>query len=91
MPILRECECLRCHWTWYPRRPGRPSTCPQCRCVRWDEPAKPKWGETPHVCYRESSDGTRHYVDGRIVAADGTVLRGPKQSEPRKRQNEVKP
>jgi len=35
---MKKRECLKCHWTWYPRKPGRPHVCPACHVATWDEP-----------------------------------------------------
>ena len=32
---LREWKCLRCGHKWWPRKPGRPQTCPKCRSPYW--------------------------------------------------------
>lgn len=36
--VVTQCECRTCHHKWYPRKPGRPKTCPKCRTCYWDEP-----------------------------------------------------
>ena len=30
----QSCKC--CGYAWYPREPGRPRVCPQCKSARWD-------------------------------------------------------
>ncbi len=30
-------KCLRCNYRWWPRKPGRPLTCPKCRSPYWDK------------------------------------------------------
>jgi predicted Zn-ribbon and HTH transcriptional regulator len=36
--VIAERHCLRCGKNWFPRKPGRPTTCPKCRSPYWDEP-----------------------------------------------------
>lgn len=35
-------QCLRCGFTWYPRKPGRPARCanPKCRSPYWNKERK---------------------------------------------------
>jgi hypothetical protein len=44
---VRRLKCLRCEWTWTPRKAGeRPLTCPHCHSSYWFRPrirpVKPK-------------------------------------------------
>jgi len=39
---LIKCLCLRCKYEWWPKKPGRPFTCPKCRSPYWDVPRKEK-------------------------------------------------
>jgi predicted nucleic-acid-binding Zn-ribbon protein len=33
---IRERTCLRCGYTWFPRKHGTPKNCPKCRSPYWD-------------------------------------------------------
>jgi predicted Zn-ribbon and HTH transcriptional regulator len=34
---IRQVQCVRCGWTWYPKQPGRPKRCPHCTSDYWDQ------------------------------------------------------
>jgi len=36
MEQITEKTCLRCGFKWFPRKPGRPATCPKCSAAKWD-------------------------------------------------------
>lgn len=38
--VISELECLRCDHKWYPRKPGLPATCPNCRSPYWNRPRR---------------------------------------------------
>jgi len=41
-PVIKPLSCTRCGWTWYPRGPKKPDSCPKCKSRRWDIPRKEK-------------------------------------------------
>lgn len=45
--VLTQCHCLRCNHDWYPRKPGLPKTCPNCRSVYWNEPRRDQVQQLP--------------------------------------------
>ncbi len=42
MPTIKEIECLRCSYKWYPEKPERPKVCPRCKSFNWNRPRKNK-------------------------------------------------
>jgi hypothetical protein len=40
--VLRQHTCLRCQYTWWPRRPTKPLRCPECKSPYWDRPRRLK-------------------------------------------------
>ena len=38
--VIREKECLRCGFRWFPRKPGEPKRCGKCLTPYWDVPPK---------------------------------------------------
>ena len=43
MEQIENKVCLRCGYgsgekKWFPRKPGRPATCPNCSSAKWDQP-----------------------------------------------------
>lgn len=59
--IITKKHCLRCGWSWTPRYPGRPATCPNCSAARWDEskgnnePGRKRIKTPPHKLIREAN------------------------------------
>jgi len=52
--VIKECECKKCGYKWFPRTPVEPTICPKCKSRFWREgrqrrapekPEDPKTGE----------------------------------------------
>ena len=37
MVRVRQATCIRCTYSWLPRKPGRPTKCPSCFDGDWDK------------------------------------------------------
>ena len=42
MTSIKQVECLRCSYKWYPESPERPQVCPKCKSYNWNRPRKVK-------------------------------------------------
>ena len=40
--IIKQLKCLRCGYTWFPRRPEKPKFCANCNSPYWDRPRRKK-------------------------------------------------
>ena len=40
--IIKQLKCLRCGYTWFPRRPKKPKFCANCNSPYWDRPRRKK-------------------------------------------------
>ena len=34
---MKKYKCKRCNHEWYPRKPSKPITCPNCKSAYWDK------------------------------------------------------
>ncbi len=48
---LSQLTCLRCGHTWWPRTPGRPGVCPQCKNREWDKPKEGPTTKAPTIAH----------------------------------------
>jgi len=39
-PFIRQLECLKCGYQWFPKSEKYPKVCPNCNNRRWDRPKK---------------------------------------------------
>jgi len=42
MATIKQYECKRCKKKWFPRKPGKPKMCPQCKTLLWNVAKKAK-------------------------------------------------
>ena len=47
--VVPKLTCLRCGHQWYPRKPGRPTTCAGCRSPYWDVPRRNETGQPTRI------------------------------------------
>ncbi len=42
--VIEKVHCEKCGYDWWPKTPGKPRVCPNCKSAWWDIPKKPEDG-----------------------------------------------